>query len=202
MAQNRIYLYPVWVRLWHIINALMCLILIITGVSMQYSTQDNAFIGFQTAVKWHNVAGILLLTNYFVFLIGNIVTTNKKHYMLIYKGFINRLIKQFRYYTFGMFKRESAPFEIDENQKFNPIQQIAYIIIMYGFVPLVCITGCIMFYPEDMVNQHGFLMVDILHVIGGFTISLFLIIHLYFSTIGHNVSSHFKSMFNGWHEGY
>ncbi|MCF8299034.1 MAG: cytochrome b/b6 domain-containing protein, partial [Saprospiraceae bacterium] len=35
--QEKLYLYPKWVRLWHLVNALLCILLIITGLSMQYA---------------------------------------------------------------------------------------------------------------------------------------------------------------------
>ena len=38
MATKRIYLYPIWIRLWHALNALMFLVLIITGISLHYAT--------------------------------------------------------------------------------------------------------------------------------------------------------------------
>ncbi len=55
-----VYLYPVWVRLWHLVNALLYLFLIITGLSMQYSNPEYPMIRFDIAVSMHNISGILL----------------------------------------------------------------------------------------------------------------------------------------------
>ena len=201
---NRIYLYPRWLRLWHVINAIMCLMLIITGVSIQYSTQKSPLIGFDHAIKMHNVAGIVLLANYIIFFIGNFISSNRKHYVLHMKGIFARLTKQIMYYTFGIFKGESAPYPTTAEQKFNPIQQVTYIFIMYIFVPLAIVTGSFMFFPENAIGKvlglNSFVFIDVLHIMAGFLITLFLLIHLYFATIGHTIFAHFKSIINGYHE--
>ena len=104
---------------------------------------------------------------------------------------------QFKYYTVGMFTGMKDPFPISASQKFNPIQQATYIAVMYFFGPIIIITGCFMFFPElvkgNIFSFSNFLIIDLLHVFTGFIISLFLIIHVYFSTISHNkISSRFK----------
>jgi thiosulfate reductase cytochrome b subunit len=203
---NKLYIYPLWLRIWHVINAFSCLTLIATGMSMQYSKQDNPIISFPIAVSWHNVAGILLLINYVAFIIGNAFSTNGNHYRVVFKGIISRLIIQFKFYTGGLFKNESEPYPITKTQKFNPIQQFTYIMVMYIFCPLIIITGCLMFFPEKVTMKiyllNSYLIIDILHVFTGFVVSLFLIIHLYFSTISHDnkVISRFKSVITGYHE--
>ena len=50
MATKRIYLYPKWIRLWHVTNALMFILLIVTGISLHYSTAENSLIPFQISV--------------------------------------------------------------------------------------------------------------------------------------------------------
>ena len=201
----KLYIYPLWLRVWHIVNGFACLVLIITGMSMQYSSQDNPLIAFQIAVKFHNLAGIFLGVNYFAFIIGNAFSTNGNHYRVIFKGIITRLKTQFRYYTVGMFTGMEDPFPISKTQKFNPIQQFTYIMIMYILCPLIIASGFMMFFPErvtmNLFSLNSFLLVDILHVFTGFVVSLFLVIHVYFSTISHSKpGSRFKSIVNGYHE--
>ncbi|MEI6123212.1 MAG: cytochrome b/b6 domain-containing protein [Bacteroidota bacterium] len=204
MTIKKIYLYPKWVRLWHIINALMCLTLIFTGISMQYSSKETIMLNFWSSVRVHDIAGITLASNYLLFFFGNLFSSNRKHYMSASKGFIKRLMQQLNYYLFGMFKGKKPPFPITEEQKFNPVQQITYKTIMYFFVPMMIITGILMFYhsliPYKIFNINGPLFVDIVHITGGFVITLFLLVHIYFSTIGHKINSHFKSIVNGYHE--
>lgn len=201
---TKIYLYPIWIRIWHWLNALLCLVLILSGLSMQYSNPDIPFIRFDIAVTMHNVTGIVLTASYIAFLIGNKVTGNIKYYKVDPKGMFNRLKKQFRFYTMGLFKGDKPPFPISEERKFNPLQKLSYYIIMYFFLPLIFITGWVLFFPEIIVNKvfgmSGIHFTDLLHVVSGFFVSVFMIIHIYFCTIGTTPRSNFRAMFNGWHE--
>jgi thiosulfate reductase cytochrome b subunit len=171
---------------------------------MQYSSADPKLLSFEVSVLLHNIAGHILTINYLIFIFGNIFTENRKHYIVKSKGMLKRIIRQTRYYTFGMFKGEKAPYKINEDHKFNPLQQITYRIIMYFFVPMIILTGILMMMPDKVLQRlPGFnflLVVDLAHIIAGFVISVFLIIHLYFSTIGHKKSSNFKSIITGWHD--
>ncbi len=49
MATKKIYLYPVWIRLWHTLNALMFLVLLVTGISLHYASAESSFIPFQVS---------------------------------------------------------------------------------------------------------------------------------------------------------
>jgi thiosulfate reductase cytochrome b subunit len=88
------YLYPVWIRLWHLANAILVIVLIITGLSMQYTDKtDYVFVvGFARAVKWHNIAAMLLTFSYIFFISGNILTDNGRYYRISKKNFISELV--------------------------------------------------------------------------------------------------------------
>jgi thiosulfate reductase cytochrome b subunit len=201
---EKIYLYPVWIRLWHALNAILIILLIITGVSMQFTNPDNPFIRFDIAVRMHNISGILLTLNYVFFITGTIITPNGKHYKLTLKGLTGRIIKQFTYYTFGIFKHEPAPFPVTKESKFNPLQQFTYVAAMFVLVPIVIITGWALLYPELVLTKFfggsGLKVNDFIHVIIGFFVSFFMFVHIYFCTIGATFVSNFKSMINGFHE--
>lgn len=200
----KLYLYPLWIRLWHALNALLILILIISGVSMQYSSPEASFIRFDIAVSMHNISGILLTINYLIFLGGNFFTPNGKYYKLQFKGLFERLKKQFMYYTFGIFKQQKAPFPVTKESKFNPLQQFTYVVAMYILVPIVIFTGIALLYPELMLTNilggSGLKINVFIHVIIGFLVSFFMFIHIYFCTIGATFVSNFRSMINGFHE--
>ena len=206
MTETRIYLYPVWIRLWHLFNAVLCLTLIITGISMQFSNPKFPFIRFDVAVSIHNIVGVLLIINYIAFFIGNLTSRNGKYYKPIINGFFNRLMKQFKYYTWGLFKGKTAPYPVTLERKFNPLQQITYVGTMYFLVPLVFITGIAMLYPEvipiRIFGSSGLHFTDLLHITSAFLISIFMFVHIYFCTIGTTWLSNFKSMINGYHEGH
>jgi len=203
---GKLYLYPIWLRLWHGANAILILMLIITGVSMQYSSPEFSLIRFDLAVSTHNICGILLTFNYVFYLVGNAITPNGKYYKLSLKGLYERLKKQFIYYTVGIFKHQAPPFPVTKERKFNPLQQFTYVIAMYILLPAVVITGWAYLYPEVILTKilggSGLKVNDFIHVIVGFFLSFFLFVHVYFCTIGATFVSNFRSIINGYHESH
>lgn len=202
-VEEKIYLYPVWLRIWHAINALGILALIYTGLNMQFAQPGFELLRFDLAVTIHNFAGVVISISYLMFFIGNLTTPNKKYYRIKPKGLRKRLFKQLRFYTYGMFKNEEPPYPISEKRKFNPVQKYTYVAVMYLMVPAIIITGIALLFPEliieDVYNMSGIFLTALLHAIVGFFISIFLVIHLYFATIGKKPLSNFKSIVTGWH---
>ncbi|HET6559960.1 MAG TPA: cytochrome b/b6 domain-containing protein [Prolixibacteraceae bacterium] len=201
-STEKIYFYPVWLRIWHGINALGIIVLIITGLSMQ-SSLEKPLLGFNMAVNIHNIAGVIVTLSYLVYFVGNIVSGNGRYYLIKLKGFIKRMVKQSYYYSWGMFHGMDYPFPLSEKRKFNPLQQFIYVVIMYLFVPVVIITGFALLFPETIIENvyglSGVFVTAVLHSAMGFFISIFLIIHLFVASIGKSPVENFKSMITGWH---
>jgi len=204
MATKRLYLYPIWIRLWHVTNALLFLLLIVTGFSLHYASIDNRFIPFNISVAIHNVGAIILTINYSIFVIGNIITNNGMYYSKWRKNLWPKLWKQFQFYAFGIFKDEPHPFPITKKQKFNPLQKVSYVFAMYLGMPLLIISGIALMFPERISNTifniSSLLFYDVLHLIVAFVLSIFIVIHLYTCTLGDKPGTLFKSMLNGYHE--
>lgn len=201
--KDQVYLYPVWVRLWHLFNLIMFLGLIFTGISLQYSNVNFELVDFNVAVTWHNVSGILLTVGYAFYLIGNRFTSNGNYYQFKLKGLYKRVKKQFIYYSFGIFKKMDPPYPISKKRKFNPLQKLSYVMVMYFLMPIVIISGFGLFFPstlpEKILGLSGIHFFDLVHIITGFALSIFMIVHVYFCTIGKTPVANFKSMINGWH---
>jgi thiosulfate reductase cytochrome b subunit len=199
------YLYPKWVRAWHLVNAAMFIILIVTGLSMQYTDKENAayVVGFAKAVKWHNFAALILVFNYIFFVTGNLLTNNGRFYRIGRKDFFLNLKKQFFYYSRGMFIGEKSPFPVIEERKFNPLQKITYVLAMYVAFPLLIISGIGLLLPEITITTvfgiSGLILTDILHITMGFFLSLFMIIHIYTCTLGPTPTSLFRGIITGYH---
>ena len=204
MTEERIYLYPVWLRIWHAINAIGIIALIITGIRLQYSDLSWLPMNFGTAVSWHNIFGIIVSVNYLLFVLGNMLTNNKKYYRIKLKGLVKRVRKQTQFYTSGLFRGEEPPFPISENRKFNPLQKYSYIIVMYVMVPISIITGIALLFPELIIEEvytfSGIFITAFFHAGIGFLISIFLLVHLYVASIGRSPLDNFRSIFNGYHD--
>lgn len=203
---KKIYLYPKWTRIWHVLNAILFLILIFTGISMQYAghTEGPTIIRFDQAVKWHNITAIILVVNYGIFVLGNALSRNGLYYRIKRKDFFKDLSTQLRYYAYGMFRNEKHPFEVNEGNKFNPLQKISYVVVIYILMPFLILSGFALLFPEIIVRQifdiSGVLLTDLVHVIVGFLLSIFMIIHIYTCTLGKKPGTLFKSIITGYHE--
>jgi thiosulfate reductase cytochrome b subunit len=200
------YLYPKWIRIWHVLNALLFLILIVTGLSMQYTDKENLsyVVGFAKAVKWHNFAATVLVINYILFVTGNFLTSNGRYYRIKRENFISDLLKQLKYYSFGMFKKgEKHPFPVTEESKFNPLQKLTYVLAMYVALPLLIISGVGLLLPEITITRFlgvsGLILTDILHITMGFFLSIFMVIHIYTCTLGAKPTSLFWGIISGYH---
>jgi thiosulfate reductase cytochrome b subunit len=199
---KKLYLYPLWLRTWHWTNAALYLLLILTGISMHYAGAENWLVPFEKARLIHNTAGILLTLMYLFFLLGNLFLGNGKHYRVKFKGLTERLIKQTRYYLYGIFKGEQHPYHASEELKFNPLQQITYISIMYLLTPFLVISGLMLIFPETapttILGVGGVWPVAILHTVVAYFLTLFMFGHIYLGTTGNTLISNFKSMISGW----
>ena len=196
------YLYPKWIRFWHLLNALLCLLLIFTGLNLQYSWE---IIPLERATSMHNIGGIILTAGYLIFFVGNLLSPNRKHYKIRLKGLAGGMAKQLYYYTIGMFRGEKNPFAVSKENKFNPVQKVSYLIIMYLCLPLIILTGWDMMFPGSisimLLGTRGLVVSDLIHIVSGFIVSIFMIIHIYLSTLGPSAGSLFMSILSGYHPG-
>lgn len=196
------YLYPKWIRFWHLLNALLCLVLIFTGLNLQYSW---GIIPLEKATRVHNIGGIVLTGSYLIFFVGNLLSPNRKHYKIRLKGLLGGMFKQVHYYTIGFFKGEKNPFTVSKDHKFNPVQKVSYLFIMYLCLPLIIITGWDMMFPGSLsivlIGTSGLVVSDLIHIISGFLVSVFLVIHIYLCTLGPTPGSLFMSIFSGYYTG-
>jgi thiosulfate reductase cytochrome b subunit len=202
-----LYLYPKWIRIWHLINALLFLVLIVTGLSMHYATREFTLIRFDRSVTIHNVSGILLTANYLFFLVFNAFSQNRRYYSIDYQGWFGRLWKQMRYYLYGMFKKEKAPFPVTEKRKFNPLQKLSYGVVLFFLMPVVTITGWALIYPEvvfikQIFGTSGLHFTDLLHIISGYLLTVFMVVHIYMSFLAQPPGSSFRAMISGYHESH
>lgn len=204
MASTKIYLYPIWIRLWHLLNAVLFLILIFTGLMLRYAAGSQGFIPFEFSVALHNICAVILTINYGIYVLGNMISGNGMYYRKWRKNILPKLWKQFRFYAIGVFKNEPHPFPVTKKQKFNPLQKVAYVFAMYLGMPLLIISGLGLMFPEyvsnTIFNINGLVFYDLLHIVVGFVLSLFLLIHLYTCTLGDKPGTLFRSMINGYHE--
>jgi len=203
--QDELYINPLPVRVWHWINALGFVLLILTGVQLRYMELFNAM-SFEAAVKLHNWVGFAVIANYFVWL-GYYLTSDRikvYHPELDVRKFFERAWKQARYYGYGIFKGERSPHHVRPYDKFNPMQSISYQIIMLLVVPVQFATGLMMWdvkrFQQWIDVFGGIRVIDTIHVLIFIVFVFFILVHAYMGMLGKRPSTHFKEMFTGYEE--
>jgi thiosulfate reductase cytochrome b subunit len=196
--------YPLFIRLWHLLNALFFLCLILTGLNLQFSDPDHPFISLLTSVRLHKVCGIALIINYILFFVGNILSGNGKNYIVRFGGLIKKIKLQVRYYIQRSWKKVDPPFPVTPENKFNPLQALSYTKAMYIGMPLLFLTGLGLMFPKIVIEKifgiSGLLITDIIHVITGFILFLFMLVHIYMCTLAKTPSGSFRAIITGWQE--
>lgn len=201
---ERIYLLPLWLRIWHWTNALLIISLVASGASLHYAAPTAMLLPFSLARSIHNIAGVTLCVTYSFFVIGNIVSGNWWQYVPKPGGFLRKVWIQTRYYIWDVFHGRPHPFPPTVEANFNALQQIIYWCVMYLLMPLLLITGIMFLWPElapdRIMGVDGLLPVAMAHYILGFFIFLFMLGHIYLATLGATTTSLIKMMITGWHE--
>ena len=201
----RIYVHPLPVRIWHWINALGFVAMIVTGFQIRYIGLVDLF-SFRTAVVLHNWIGFVLIGNFFVWLIFYLFTDKITVYHpdLSPTRQFRRSIRQMWYYGYGIFKGAPNPHHISVYHKFNAMQGMTYQIIMLLLVPLQFYTGVLLWDVErfsEMINVLGGVrVVDTAHVLIFIFFLGFIFVHPYLASLGHTRTAHFKAMITGYEE--
>jgi thiosulfate reductase cytochrome b subunit len=203
---KKIYLHPLPIRIWHWVNALGFIILILTGAQIKLGNKINLF-SFETAVDIHSWLGFILLANYFIWLIYYLLTGNIKIYIppLLHPiEFAKKALRQAIFYGWGIMVGDENPHHSTFDNKFNPMQQVSYLMIMGALIPIQIITGLFLWNPDlfgPVVKLIGGIqIVDAVHVLLWIFFSAFIIVHFYLATLGHTTWAHIIAMFTGYEE--
>jgi len=202
---DQAYINPLPVRIWHWVNALGFVLLVLTGLQLRYLDLFG-LMSFEMAVKLHNWVGFTVIANYFIWLGFYLFSDRISNYhpVLDAKTFINNYFLQVRYYSYGIFKGEHSPHHVQPYDKFNPMQRMTYQLVMLVAVPIQFITGLMMWNVKWFQNwidfAGGIRVVDTVHVVLFIFFVFFILVHAYMGTLGQKPSTHFKEMFTGYEE--
>jgi thiosulfate reductase cytochrome b subunit len=189
---TRVYVHPAPVRLWHWINALGFVALIVTGLQIRY----NVLLGmsFKTVVDWHNAIGFVLIANYFVWLLFYLFSDKITVYHPEFSPtrHFRNIMQQLGYYGYGIFKGHPNPHHVSAYRKFNALQSMTYQIVMMVLVPIQFYTGLVLW---DLQRFAG-----TVELLGGARVVDFILVHVYLTTLGRTASEHLKAMITGYEE--
>jgi len=205
MGMKKIYLHPIPVRLWHWINVICFILLIITGIQLRYSDYIRLF-SFETAVDIHSWTGFILIASYAIWFFYYLFTLKIRIYIPTLNPikFTKECITQALFYGYGIFVGNPNPHHPTPDNKFNPMQKVTYLMIMALLIPVQIITGLLLWDPKlfsNFVNLLGGIrIVDTIHVILFMFFAAFIFGHVYLATLGRTPLAHIKAMFTGYEE--
>lgn len=203
---QKIYLTPTPVRIWHWLNAFGFLALILSGAQIRYPDYVNFFGSYRAAIALHDTAGIVVSISFALWLTYYLVVSRKllKLYVPSGEDLRHGLFRQALYYFFNYFRGKPNPHTTTPDNKFNPLQKSAYVVIMMVLVPLVIITGFLLMNIGPMrqivMLIGGVKFVAGAHFLLACALIAFLFTHVYLATLGHTPFAHFKPMWTGWEE--
>lgn len=202
---HRIYIHPLPVRVWHWINALGCVLLLLTGVQIRYVGLINVA-PFRIAVGVHNWLGFVIIANFFVWFFFYLFSDRIRvyHPELNPVKFFRGSMRQALYYGYGIFKGAPNPFHVSLYRKFNPLQAMTYQIVMLMLLPIQCATGVMLWdltrFAGVVTFFGGVRVVDTVHVLIFIVFAFYIPFHAYLGTLGRTPMDHFKAMFTGYEE--
>ena len=192
---KKIRLYSGFERLWHWAQAFIIIALGFTGFCVHGTYRINPF---EQSYMLHRTLGFVLV-GLFIFAVFWHLTTGQWKQYLPHRQKISR---QIRYYTVGMFRNEPHPYKKNELSKLNPLQRITYLGFLVLIFPVLATTGLMNIY-YDQVKQWFPVRLEtlaLIHTIGAFLLVAFFIVHVYMTTTGHTVFSNIMAMITGVEE--
>jgi thiosulfate reductase cytochrome b subunit len=202
--QELIYLTPTPVRIWHWLNALGIVTLCITGIQIRFPEYANIFGTYKAAIRLHDIAGVtvsisfILWIFYYLFIARSLV----KLYVPTVDDIKKGLFKQAFFYFFTYFLGEQNPHIATLESKFNAIQKMSYLFIMFLFLPLVIVSGLLLMNVAPLrgwiIMIGGIKFLVDAHYLIACSFFAFLCVHIYMATLGHTPFAHFRQMWTGW----
>lgn len=201
--EKLVYIHPGPVRAWHWLNAAGIIALVLTGFQIRYAELLN-LMQLKDAITLHNYAGFGVISAYFIWLFYYMSTGKITIYFPDLATFTDKAVRQAKFYGYGIFRGDPNPHVMTPENKFNVLQQKAYLGIMFVLLPAQMISGVFLWkvkgYSDYIYLLGGIRIIDTIHVLFFFFFAAFLVVHCYLATLGHTPLAHFKAMFTGYEE--
>jgi len=204
--KKKIYLQPTPVRIWHWLNALGIVTLIVSGAQIRFPDYVSILGSYKAAIYLHNTAGFVVAISfslwffYYVFVARNMANVYVPKAADLKTG----LVRQAKFYFLTYFLGWENPHHPTPENKFNPMQKSVYLGIMFVLVPLVSLSGIILTNVEPLrgmiVMIGGLKILAGVHFLLACCLIAFLPTHIYLTTLGHTPMEHIKTMWTGWEE--
>lgn len=200
---KRVAIYTAFERVWHWLQALTILLLLLTGLEIHAPTSVR-WLGFARATFLHEALALFTIANAFLSLFYHLATGAIRQFFPQPRDFFSLALAQIAYYTRGIFSGAPHPFVHEPGRKLNVLQQVTYLGVLNVVLPLQVATGVLMWKAQDwarLVHRLGGLhAVATLHVLCAWSFAAFVVMHVYLTTTGPTPLAHLRAMVLGWEE--
>lgn len=201
--KKTVYIYSLYERFWHWLQAIAIIGLIFTGLII-HAPDVFGIISFAAAVYVHNALAFILLVNAFLAVFYHFASGAIRRFIPQPHGFFSQAMQQTTYYIKGIFRGEPHPFEKNPEVRLNPLQKITYLVILNVLLPLQIITGALIWGAQhfpDFLQEIGDLTLLVpFHSLIAWFFAAFLIAHIYLTTTGYTPLAAIKAMIVGWED--
>jgi formate dehydrogenase gamma subunit len=186
--------YKRFERFWHWTQALLIVLLAITGLDVRYDA--IALLDFELAVTAHQYLAWALIVLIAFAIFWHFTTGEWKQYLPTRI----HLREWVDYYRAGIFRGDAHPTR-SQAAKLNPLQRLAYLTLKLAIFPLVVLSGLLYLFYNELVAA-GWLWNDLsliaaLHTAGAYLLIAFIVAHVYLTTTGETPLAHLKGMITG-----
>src|SRR5690606_20022552 len=192
---SRVLMFKRFERFWHWSQALLIFVLLFTGFAI-HGTYE--VMRFSTAVQVHTLAAWALIVLWLFAIFWHFTTGEWRQYIPTRDG----LFAVIHYYLIGTFTGAEHPYRKTTQAKHNPLQRLAYLFFKLVITPVIWASGLLyLFYndwPEVLSNALALEGVALAHTAAAFAMLVFIIGHVYMTTMGHKLTSHIKPMITGY----
>jgi thiosulfate reductase cytochrome b subunit len=139
---GRVYIFTRFERLWHWIQAVLIIGMLLTGFEIHGSYH---LLGFEQAHRVHTMTVWAFIGLWVFAMFWHLTTGEWRQYIPTMKN-IDKIV---RFYAVGIFKGEPHPFRPTRERKHNPMQAQTYLGVTVVVTPLIWLSGlAYLFYNE------------------------------------------------------
>lgn len=205
-TENKVYLQPTPVRIWHWLNAFGIVTLTVTGAQIRFPEYVSLFASYKSAILLHNTAGLMVAVSFslWFFYYGLVARNMRSIYVPTKDDLQVGLLRQAKFYLLTYFLGWPNPHHPTPDNKFNPMQKSAYMAIMFVLMPLVALTGILLTnvspLREVVILIGGLKLLVAAHFLMACCLIAFLFTHVYLATLGKTALAYIKPMWTGWED--
>jgi len=204
--ENKIYLQPTPVRIWHWLNAFGIVTLAVTGAQIRFPEYIQLFASYKSVILLHNTAGLVVAASFslWFFYYGLVARNIRKIYVPTKDDLQVGLLRQAKFYLLTYFLGWPNPHHATPQDKFNPMQKSAYMAIMFVLMPLVALSGILLTnvspLREIVILIGGLKLLVAVHFLMACCLIAFLFSLVYLANLGKTPMAYIKPMWTGWEE--